>query len=312
MSKNPLVSILVAAFNHEKFVQASLQSIIDQNYQNIELWILDDCSVDNTAGKIREMVSVCKERFTNFNFSCHKKNHGVTFTLNEMLPKLNGKYVCFFASDDVMEKDRISIQVKTFEQLNKSSSKVAMVWSNAQPIDATGKKTFFRPLKTDQYMVAPKLALSTNDLSSQENYFLLLNKNQFYPAPTMMWRANVFKQIGKFDENVGLEDFDVLLRFFRAKQKAFYIDEKLIRYRWHGANTVVKYRDKSVADLFYLYERERQYCVKNNLLSQWQPAYKNFLWGLARRDLLLRFVWLWQRGFGVFVIKKLLHFPIDS
>ena len=52
---NSLVSVLIPAYNHEKYVQEAIKSIINQNYENIELFVLDDGSKDNTWQKILEM-----------------------------------------------------------------------------------------------------------------------------------------------------------------------------------------------------------------------------------------------------------------
>jgi len=54
----PLVSVVVACYNHEKFVQDCIDSILRQTYQNIELIIIDDGSTDNSVKKIKEMVEI--------------------------------------------------------------------------------------------------------------------------------------------------------------------------------------------------------------------------------------------------------------
>lgn len=64
--ENPLVSIVIPCYNHAQFVQESIQSVIDQDYKNIELIIIDDGSKDNSIDVIKEMIPVCEERFTRF------------------------------------------------------------------------------------------------------------------------------------------------------------------------------------------------------------------------------------------------------
>lgn len=82
--QQPLVSIVIPCYNHEKYVQESIQSVIEQDYDNIELIIIDDGSSDNSVTKIKEMIQVCQKRFKRFEFR-HRPNKGLCATLNEAL-----------------------------------------------------------------------------------------------------------------------------------------------------------------------------------------------------------------------------------
>ena len=108
-SNQPLVSVAIPCYNHERFVQDSIQSIIDQTYQNIELIIIDDGSRDGSVEKIKEMIPACQERFVRFEFR-HRPNKGLSATLNEALEWCEGKYFSALASDDIVLKNKIDKQ----------------------------------------------------------------------------------------------------------------------------------------------------------------------------------------------------------
>ena len=79
ISKLPLVSVVISAYNHENYIQETINSIIAQTYEKIELIIIDDGSIDLTFEKILEMENVCKERFINIIFK-KQKNQGIGTT----------------------------------------------------------------------------------------------------------------------------------------------------------------------------------------------------------------------------------------
>ena len=63
-----LVSVVIPCYNHEKFIQDCIQSVIDQTYQNIELIIIDDGSKDSSVEIIEKMLPACEQRFVRFEF----------------------------------------------------------------------------------------------------------------------------------------------------------------------------------------------------------------------------------------------------
>ncbi len=92
---NPLVSVIIPAYNHENYVQECINSIIEQTYKNIELIIVDDGSKDSTWNKIQEMKAVCEKRFVRVHFET-KENEGTCKTLNKLLSLAKGEFIYLY------------------------------------------------------------------------------------------------------------------------------------------------------------------------------------------------------------------------
>ena len=102
----PLVSVCVPAYNHEKYIAECIQSIIEQDYKNIELIIINDGSKDKTDEVIKSYEQKCQERFVRFEYR-NRGNRGLSETLNEMVDWSHGKYFSAIASDDILLFNKI-------------------------------------------------------------------------------------------------------------------------------------------------------------------------------------------------------------
>lgn len=114
MSSNALVSVIIPAYNAERFIGRSLDSVIKQTYPAVEIIIIDDGSSDNTA-------SVCRgymDRHEHIRY-IRKQNGGVSSARNEGIKAASGYYICFLDSDDTYEPDFISILVNKITQDNR-------------------------------------------------------------------------------------------------------------------------------------------------------------------------------------------------
>ena len=100
----PVVSVLLASYNHEKYIEASVRSVMSQKGVAFELIVLDDGSKDRSPEILEQLSAELKFRFI------HRENKGVVATLNEMLELARGKYFCTFSSDDIMPPDRLKKQ----------------------------------------------------------------------------------------------------------------------------------------------------------------------------------------------------------
>lgn len=213
--ESSLVSVVIPCYNHEKFVIDCIQSVIDQTYQNIELIIIDDGSSDASISKIEEMIALCKERFTNFEFR-HRSNQGLSSTLNEALDWCTGLYFCCLASDDQILKDKISYQVN---YLNNNPNVVA-IFGNVNLIDDNNNY-----IKSEKY---PSKKYIFDDI--------ILNKHHIN-ACTQLLRINSIRTIGGYKSGIVLEDLYLWLKLCQIGE--IYIDRQIFsNYRLHENNSI--------------------------------------------------------------------------
>lgn len=107
----PLISVLLPAYNVEKYIARCIESLLEQTYSNIEIIIVDDYSPDN-AGKIAEEYAQKDKRIKVFH---HKKNLGFSAARNTGLDNCSGDYITFIDSDDWVKKDYIEYLYKIID-----------------------------------------------------------------------------------------------------------------------------------------------------------------------------------------------------
>lgn len=212
----PLVSIVIPCYNHDKFVQQCIQSIIDQTYQNIELIIIDDGSKDNSVGKIQELVPLCEKRFIRFEFR-YRPNKGLSATLNEALDWCQGEFYCAIASDDMMLSHKISKQL----DLMQTDKDYVASFGSYQIVDGYGKKGHIFEQKDMEF-----------------NFDLLMYTDLYLPAPTQMIRTEALKQVGGYKDGIVIEDWYMWLKLLELpNSKIVYRNDLYAYYRVHGNNT---------------------------------------------------------------------------
>jgi alpha-1,3-rhamnosyltransferase len=204
----PLVSVVVPCYNHEKYVKETIEGIVNQTYENIELIVIDDGSTDNSVQVIQELANKYKFVFI------HRANKGLSATLNEGIILSKGKYFCACASDDVYVLDKIESQVDFMQ----SNIEYGMCYGNTIQFDNHNN---IKKKKVKN----PKSGFIFNDLIFR----------CFVTAPTAFIRSEVLNDLGGFDNDSWMEDWDMWLKI-SEKYKIAYIDEYFTYYRLHNAN----------------------------------------------------------------------------
>jgi alpha-1,3-rhamnosyltransferase len=108
---HPLVSIIIASYNHAEYVEKAIQSVLNQTYSNIQLIVIDDASTDNSSYKIKEI-----QEQANFLFLQNEKNMGLPRSLDKAMREVRGDCLGLLASDDMILPEKIERQVIFLQQ----------------------------------------------------------------------------------------------------------------------------------------------------------------------------------------------------
>lgn len=103
MKESPLVSVIMPAYNAEKYINRSIDSILNQTYTNLELIIVEDCSTDNTYNRILMHQDSRIKLFKN------EKNKGIAFSTNFAIKQSRGDYIALMDDDDIAALNRIDV-----------------------------------------------------------------------------------------------------------------------------------------------------------------------------------------------------------
>ncbi|MBP5326492.1 MAG: glycosyltransferase [Bacteroidales bacterium] len=131
-----LVSIIVATFNCAHYIEATLDSVYRQTYNDIELIVTDDCSIDDSVAVARRWIEKHRERFVRTAQTQTMQNSGVTANYNAGLCEVRGEWVKCLDGDDILPDDAIETYVK-----HCSTNTMIPVWyAHEQPFDDQGAK----------------------------------------------------------------------------------------------------------------------------------------------------------------------------
>lgn len=134
----PKITIITASFNSEKTIIDTIESVLNQSYENIEFLIIDGGSTDKTMDIVKSYESLFCSRL----IFISEKDKGIYDAWNKGLMLSTGDWISFVGSDDILLKDSISEYVKSINAnlgLNFISSKIMLVKENLDPIRVSGQ-----------------------------------------------------------------------------------------------------------------------------------------------------------------------------
>ncbi|HEX4551464.1 glycosyltransferase [Pseudomonas sp.] len=233
VSAQPLVTVIIASYNHGPYIEESILSVINQSYRNIELLVIDDGSKDDSV----ERISALQAQY-GFDFRA-QQNQGLTNTLNGAIARANGSLIVPFGSDDVMYPDRIAIQVAHMD----GKPEVGICAGNIELMDANGN---LYPEKRQRRDV-PFRRLDFDDM--------FLERKPYPPAPTLMIRREALDKVGGFDPTIRLEDLYIELKVTHAGYFIDGLSVVMARYRKHATNSYKnnRFMTESILQIYALF-----------------------------------------------------------
>jgi len=212
------VSVCLPSCNGERYIEAAIESIFSQTYENFELIVCDDASTDATP-VILEKLARQDQRIK---FSKNAQRLGLFQNYNQCLEKVQGKFIKPFAQDDLLSKDSLEKMVKALED----NANVSLVASARRLIDDGGRETGTIAVFSSDTLVPGKDVIMAH----------LINLSNWVGEPSsVMFRATAIGD--KFD--VGFYHYGDIEYWMRILQEGalLYLTEPVYSFRRHSESS---------------------------------------------------------------------------
>lgn len=219
--ENKTVSIIIPIYNSEKYIGETIESVLNQSYEDIEIIVVDDCSTDNS----KEIAKSYTEKYKNVVYFSQEKNEGVAVARNKGMLIAKGRYIAFLDSDDVWKPDKLS---KQLELMDKKNAKIC--FTAIQMIDESGE-----------------IIKDICDVRDVVDYKFILKNTMIATSSVIIDR----KLVGEFSMTLRRsgQDYSTWLKLMRDGSKAYGINEPLVKYRVRK-NSLSSNKIKSIVQVF--------------------------------------------------------------
>lgn len=203
---DPLISVIMAVYNGEKYLVESIESIINQTFQDFEFIIIEDGSNDDSLRIIKEY----QNKDNRIRIIKNKENIGLPASLNRGLKIAKGKYIARQDADDISLSNRLEVQCNYMED----NPEIDILGSDNFYIDIEGNIFYERSI--DEFDVK----------------HLLLSEKTLFPHGTAFIRRSVFDDVGFYNESfIYTQDREYWMRSYIKNKKIYRLSKFLYKYR---------------------------------------------------------------------------------
>lgn len=223
----PLASVIVPSYNHARYLEETLDSVLAQTYRPLEVIVVDDASTDETPTVLAAYAS----RVRTVRLECN--SGGPARPRNVAVQLARGHYLCMFDSDDLMHPEKLARQIDFLERY----PDLPLVFSDFENFRADGHTERFLQTGHEDFEQMSKVLLGAGEyrIFSPDAFDTLIADN-FIGFPGVVFRRSLVDAVGGFDERLSnSDDVDFLFRVAR-KFDLGYLDAMLFRRRIHPGN----------------------------------------------------------------------------
>jgi GT2 family glycosyltransferase len=213
------ISVVVPLYNHERYIEQTLQSVLSQTMPAHEIIVIDDGSTDGSAARVDRL----RERHPQIAL-WSKENGGAHSAINAGIERATGDLVAILNSDDIYHPDRLAIMLRELD----GASQPDAVATALDFIDGDG-----RAIRNSWYEEGVAFYRRTQDLA-----LTLINGNFLMTTSNLLMRRSLFDEIGGFSPLRYAHDLDFFLRLIARGKTIRLIRQPLLSYRQHPANTI--------------------------------------------------------------------------
>lgn len=236
-----MISIIVTLFNYARYIESNIQSALAQTNPDWEMVIVDDHSSDDPLSVVRPYMDQYPEKIRFYRL---KRNMGYSFAKNHAIVRSKGKFIVNIDADDLLTPRSLEIRQMALEA-NPSSMWVhgrAFVFKDTPASGPMEEMLYRRWRDIEEGKESRKIAWKA------------------IHAQTVMARADLYKQVGLYDENMRFSaDREMWRRFFSQGYWPLFVDTPVCHYRMHGdqmhkskfkaknKDTMLKYMDDIIS-----------------------------------------------------------------
>jgi hypothetical protein len=217
----PKVSVVTPSFNQGKFIADTFESVLGQNYPNLEYLVLDGGSTDETG--------IILDRYRpRLSYSCSQKDNGQADAINKGFARATGDILAWLNSDDQYAPDAL-MHVATAFDLFPDADVVVGGCGLVQSAGSAPSRIHHPKLP-----MAKVVPLPASQLLDVDNCWL---KGHFFFQPEVFWRRRIWEDAGAnvSDDLYYCFDYDLWVRMAQAGAKVVHIPDLLALYRVHPA-----------------------------------------------------------------------------
>lgn len=223
----PIVSVVIPTFNCARFLPMALESVLSQDYENIEIILVDDGSTDETCEVIQPFLDrICYVKQENWGGPSRPRNVGIQ--------NASGELIAFFDSDDLMIQGKLAESVRVLN----NHPDISLVFTNFRGIDPKGiviRSNHLKPYRDFRKELEFRESGKVGILAGRKAHGQLLMAN-FIGTSSVICRKEIFSDVGPFDESMlNSDDVDMWRRMAFAGYNFAFIDREFHEYRENPA-----------------------------------------------------------------------------
>ncbi len=245
-----LISVVIPNFNNSDYIKSSIESVLNQTYENLEVVVVDDCSTDNSCEIVEKIILVDKR----VRLLRNEKNSGVTFTRDRGIKEARGEFISTLDSDDLyLNTNKI---VNEYSLLKASNfDKYQIGFSGVLRIDESDK-----PINEIN---------GGKEVSEGEIFMNLLIRQGFIPRD-FLFSKKIYEEVDGFDLNLPIyEDWDLKIRMSQ-KANFKYTGEVGIGYRFIKSSLSRAKTKKKLYWLNYIFDKNVPESQRDSLLTKFK------------------------------------------
>lgn len=291
----PKVSVIIPVYNSEKYIEKCINSVLEQDYQEFELILINDGSKDGSLKILERYKEKCKEKIVLVN----QENCGVSKTRNKAIQMANGKYIMFIDNDDFIDKDYIKTYIEEIEKedldvviggYRRPNEKGKVIKKLQLPQEEWGKFMIFAPwakIFKREYLIENDIKFLPVNIG-EDVYFniqamLLSKKIKIINYIGYNWFFNTGSVSNTTQKNISnLQVFDLLNSCYNVTKKKNILDKNYEYLEMYFIRYIVWFLLFSTKKVEYKVIKEKYNEIFNWLKERFPNYKKNKLLGITK------------------------------